>query len=275
MHPTIPVLIVGGGPVGLALAADLGWRGIECHLVEQGDGTIFHPRANTINSRTMEFCRRWGIAERVRNSGTPPDFPLDIVYATGLQGYEVARIARPTYGGPKPIPTTPERSQRCNQIFFDPILRDLASSFPSVTLRYKCRLESFAETSDGVTVTIRDLISDKVETIAAKYLVACCGGRSPVPRALGVQWEGTPFLSYHLNVFLRIPELWKHHDKGKTAFYFFVDREGRGPSLIEIDGDVLWRLGLNYGNERVEPESVDIDAMVKRFLGPTVPYEVI
>ncbi len=52
----IPVLIVGGGPVGLGLAADLGWRGIDCLLVEQGDGTIYHPRANTVNSRTMEFC---------------------------------------------------------------------------------------------------------------------------------------------------------------------------------------------------------------------------
>ena len=75
----VPVLIVGGGPVGLALAADLGWRGIECRLVERGDGEIFHPRANTVNSRSMEFCRRWGIAEQVRNAGAPPDFPLDIL----------------------------------------------------------------------------------------------------------------------------------------------------------------------------------------------------
>src|SRR5579863_247788 len=271
----VPVLIIGGGPVGLALAADLGSRGIECLLVEQGDGSIFHPRANTVNSRTMEFCRRWGIADRVRNSGTPPDFPLDIVYATGLQGYEIARINRPSYGGAKPIPTTPERSQRCNQIFFDPIMRDLAGSFPAVTLRYQCRLESFTETSEGVVATVRDVASDRVETIGAKYLVACCGGHSPVPRALGVQWQGTSVLSYNLNVFLRIPELWKHHGMGKTAFYFFVDREGRGPSLIEIDGNVLWRLGLNYGTERVDPKSVDIDSMVKRFVGASVPYEVI
>src|SRR5687768_10782404 len=112
----VPVLIVGAGPVGLGLAADLGWRGIDCMVVEQGDGTIVHPRANTINSRTMEFCRRWGIAEQVRQAGTPPDFPSNIVYATTLQGYELARIDRPTYGGHKPLPTTPERSQRCNQL---------------------------------------------------------------------------------------------------------------------------------------------------------------
>ena len=72
------VFIVGGGPVGLSLAADLGSRGIACILVEQGDGTIYHPRANTVNSRTMEFCRRWGVADEVHNSGAPPDFPSTI-----------------------------------------------------------------------------------------------------------------------------------------------------------------------------------------------------
>src|SRR3984885_7627006 len=164
------ILIIGGGPVGLALAADLGWRGIRCTLVEQGDGTIYHPRANTVNSRAREFCRRWGVAEEVKESGAPPDFPSTILYLTSLQGYEIARIERPTYGGLKPLPTTPERSQRCNQLFFDPIMRRLASGYPSVELRYKCRFESFEETADGVIATVCDLVGGGVETIAAQYL---------------------------------------------------------------------------------------------------------
>jgi 2-polyprenyl-6-methoxyphenol hydroxylase-like FAD-dependent oxidoreductase len=270
-----PVLIVGGGPVGLALAADLGRRGIECTLVEQSDGTIYHPRANTVNSRTMEFCRRWGIAEAVRQAGTPPDFPLDIIYCTGLQGYPLARIDRPTYGGYRPLPTTPERSQRCNQLFFDPIMRALAASFSSVRLRYRCRFESFAETADGVLCQVHDLAADRRETIKARHLVACCAGRSSVPQALGVRWEGQPVLSYHINVFLKIKELWNRHDKGKAAFYFFLDESGGGPSLIELDGNELWRLGLSTGQRLVPPESVDIAAIVTEFIGPGIPYEVV
>lgn len=273
--PEVPVLIIGGGPVGLALAAELGMRGIECLLVERSDGTIYHPRANTVNSRTMEFCRRWGVADDVRNSGAPPDFPLDILYVTSLQGYLIARIDRPTYGGAKPLPTTPERSQRCNQIFFDPILRRLAESFPSVTLRYQCRFESFVETDDGLMATVRDLAADRTENIRARYLVSCCGGQSAVPKALGMQWEGTPALGNHLNVFLRIPELWNHHDKGKAAFYFFVDPEGGNQSLIELDGDALWRLGLDFGDTQIDPDAVDVDALVKRWIGADVPYEVV
>jgi 2-polyprenyl-6-methoxyphenol hydroxylase-like FAD-dependent oxidoreductase len=270
-----PVLIVGGGPVGLALAADLGRRGIECTLVEQTDGTIFHPRANTVNSRTMEFCRRWGIAEAVRQAGTPPDFPLDIVFCTGLAGHLLARVERPTYGGHKPLPTTPERSQRCNQLFFDPIMRKLAASCPNVRLRYRCRFESFVETEEGVVCTVHDLANDKRETIEARYLAACCGGRSPVPQALGVRWEGQPVLSYHLNVFLKIKELWTRHDKGKTAFYFFVHEKGIGPSLIELDGNELWRFGFSTGQQPLTAEQAGVTALIERFLGPDIPYEQI
>ena len=90
-----PVLIVGGGPVGLALACELGWRGIACTLVEQGDGTIVTPKMNEVNIRTMEFCRRWGIADAVHACPFPPDYPLDVVFVTSLSGYELGRIPRP------------------------------------------------------------------------------------------------------------------------------------------------------------------------------------
>lgn len=59
----VQVLIVGGEPVGLALAAELGWRGASCELVEQSDGVITTPKMKEVNVRTMEFCRRWGIAD--------------------------------------------------------------------------------------------------------------------------------------------------------------------------------------------------------------------
>ena len=140
-----PVLIVGGGPVGLGLAADLGWRGVACMVVEQGDGSIAHPRATAENARTMELFRRWGIAERVKEAGTPPDFPHTVLYLTSLTGYEIARFDRPGHGGTARTAISPERPQRCNQLWLDPILRDFATSFPTVTLKMRTRFESFVE----------------------------------------------------------------------------------------------------------------------------------
>ncbi len=275
MAQQIPVLIVGGGPVGLALAADLGWRGIDCVLVEQHDGTITHPRANAINSRSMEFCRRWGIADKVREVGTPADYPATIVYCTTLQGPEITRIERAGFGGAKSLPTTPERIQRCNQIWFDPVLRDLATNFPSVTLRYKTRFESFETNADGAVATVRDLATGTEEKIAARYIVSCCGGASAVPKTLGVKMEGMPVLSYHLNIFMRIPELWNHHDKGKAAFYYFVDVAANHPNLVMLDGREFWRLSFSNETTRLTADSVDVPAMVAKFLGPDISYELI
>jgi len=65
-EPHTPILIVGGGPVGLALAGDLGWRGVPCLLIEQSDGSIYQPRMDLVGIRTMEFCRRWGLSARSR-----------------------------------------------------------------------------------------------------------------------------------------------------------------------------------------------------------------
>ncbi len=96
-----------------------------------------------------------------------------------------------------------------------------------------------------------------------------------MPQALGVRWEGQPVLSYHLNVFLKIKELWTRHDKGKAAFYFFIDESGGGPSLIELDGNELWRLGLSTGQKLLAPENVNIPAIVEEFMGPHIPYELV
>jgi 2-polyprenyl-6-methoxyphenol hydroxylase-like FAD-dependent oxidoreductase len=126
----IPILIVGGGPVGLALAADLGLRRVPCLLIEQGEGPPDHPRASALNARSMEFMRRFGVAAAVRAASAPEDFPHTALYCTSLTGFEIARIERPHHGGSGPTAQSPERPQRCNQLWLDPILGDLAAARP-------------------------------------------------------------------------------------------------------------------------------------------------
>src|SRR5215475_7492624 len=118
MNLETPVLVVGGGPVGLALALDLGWRGVECLLVDalERDGYRNHPRANLINSRTMEFCRRWDIAGRVKEVGTPPDYPHTAMYLTSMRGHMIARIERPEHGGDRSEEHTSELQSRENLV---------------------------------------------------------------------------------------------------------------------------------------------------------------
>jgi len=68
----VPVLIVGGGTIGLALAADLGRRGVTTILVENNENRLGPAKMVEANVRAMEFCRQLGIAEEVRNWGFPP-----------------------------------------------------------------------------------------------------------------------------------------------------------------------------------------------------------
>jgi 2-polyprenyl-6-methoxyphenol hydroxylase-like FAD-dependent oxidoreductase len=275
--PTIetPVLIVGGGPVGLALAADLGWRGAPCIVVEQGEGPADHPRATAINARSMEFVRRWGVAEAVRKASAPEDFPHTALYCTTLSGFEIARIDRPHHGGRGPTTTSPERAQRCNQIWLDPILRDLATSFASVDLRYRWRFEELIQTDDRVFATVHDLARDERRLIAAQYVIDCSGGHSVIRHQLGMTMSGSPYVGHFLSIFVKAPELWKHHAMGKAALINFVEPEGLWRNLVILDGRELYRFGVRGKEFYDAPDKVDVERMFNEVVGKRVPHELI
>src|SRR5579863_6292998 len=152
----IPVLIVGGGPIGLALAADLGRRGVRVLLVERNDDKLGPAKMLEVSVRTMEFCRQLGIASEVRHWGFPLDYALDSAFVTDMRGYEIGRVRTPSLAEQASSTFSPERSLPCPQTWFDPILQKCARSFPHVALRYNTRLEDFVQDLDGVTATVVD-----------------------------------------------------------------------------------------------------------------------
>ncbi len=271
----IPILIVGAGPVGLALAADLGLRGVACRVIEQGEGPPDHPRASALNARTMEFMRRFGVADAVRAASAPEDFPHSALYCTSLTGFEIARIERPHHGGKGPTPQSPERPQRCNQLWLDPILRDLAAAQDGVELRYRCRFESLREESDCVIATAHDLASDRRIQIIARYVVDCSGGHSPIRRALGIDMSGSSYVGHNLSIFVRAPRLWEHHPMGKAALISFVEPAGLWRNLVILDGRELYRFGVSGKAFFDAPEAVDADLLFEEVVGKPVPHQVL
>src|ERR1700687_3671331 len=130
------VLIVGAGPVGLTLAIDLAWRGIDVTVVEtRAPAAPPEPKCNHVAARTMEIFRRLGFSEKVRNAGLPADYPHDISYRTSFTGQELTRITIPcrrdrftAKNGPDCNWPTPEPPHRINQIFLEPILFEHAAA---------------------------------------------------------------------------------------------------------------------------------------------------
>jgi 2-polyprenyl-6-methoxyphenol hydroxylase-like FAD-dependent oxidoreductase len=266
-----PVLIVGGGPIGLALAADLGRRGVRALLVEERENKLNPAKMLEVSVRTMEFCRQLGIAGRVRNWGFPHDRPLDSAFVTDLQGYEIGRVRTPALGVASDSPFSPERGMPCPQTWFDPILQDCARSHPSIALRHRVKLEEFVQDEDGVTATLRDRASDRSETIRARYLVGCDGFDSTVRKALGIGLKGEPHIDWSMTVYLRIPEL---HNRVDTAYrYVFVGPEGTWSFLTLVNGKDLWRLQIvDIDESRLQ--NTDVPALVRRCMGRDVPYTI-
>jgi 2-polyprenyl-6-methoxyphenol hydroxylase-like FAD-dependent oxidoreductase len=271
----VPVLIVGGGPVGLALAIELGRLDVDCLVVEQTDGGVDHPRASALNARTMEFCRRWGIRDKVVAVATPPEFPQTVIYVTNLNGHEIARIERPTHGSDKPLPYSPEGPQRCNQLWFNPVLAECAGGLESVTFRTRCRFAGFETVADGIVADIENISTGGRDRVRADYLVACCGGRSTIPASLGVAMDEDSVLSHSLNIFFRAGNLWDHHDKGPAALNFFIGPEGLWGGMTAQDGRELWRITIHGDKRFLDPAEIDAGAVLRRAMGADFPFEII
>src|SRR5215467_14580096 len=157
-----PVLIVGAGPVGLTLAIDLAWRGIDVTVVEaRARAAPPEPKCNHVAARTMEIFRRLGLAGKVRNAGLPADYPHDISYRTTFTGEELTRIRIPcrrdrftATDGPDCNWPTPEPPHRINQIFLEPILFAHAAENPRITIINQVMAEDVVVRDDGASLTL-------------------------------------------------------------------------------------------------------------------------
>jgi 2-polyprenyl-6-methoxyphenol hydroxylase-like FAD-dependent oxidoreductase len=271
----VPILIVGGGPVGLALAGDLGWRGIECVLIEQTDGSIYQPRMDLVGVRTMEFCRRWGLVPIVEASPYPRDYAQDNVYLTSLTGYELGRERFPGIGQAPPPPESPQRRERCPQNMFDPILRDFAASQKSVTMRYRTRLISFTQSSAAVTAEVENANTGAREQISVRYIVGCDGARSAVRETLGIKMLGNPVLTYTTNVIFRCPNLLSLHDKGKAYRHVFIGPEGTWSTMVAINGRDQWRFSIIGNTAKQDYTTEEIRAAIRRAVGRDFEFEIL
>lgn len=268
-----PVLIGGGGPSGLTLAIELGWRGISCLVVEQGDGSVDFPTTNLVNTRTCEHLRRWGFIDQVRFAGFPPDFPRNYIFVTRVFGYELTRFEHPSNGDPRSrSPYSPEGRIWCPKHFFDPVLQRHAKAMGSVQIRFNTRLESFHQDASGVVAELFDLDYNRQERIAADYLVACDGGGSTVRRQLGIRMEGNFVEGQNVAILFRSPHL-LGNSHGKAVMYQVSNHKVLG-AVAAVDGRELWRINLR-GIRPDQLPSLDTARLVRDSLGLDVPFEIV
>ncbi|HSV84231.1 MAG TPA: FAD-dependent monooxygenase, partial [Ramlibacter sp.] len=268
-------LIVGAGPVGLGMAIELGWRGIAAVVVERGDGSIEHPRTGLIAVRTMEILRRWGLAQAIRDCGFPDDYELSMVFCTSLNGLLLDKEPYPSMRDTPTPPQTPEKKQRCPQLWMQPILAAAAAKDPRIQIRYQHRFDGFSQDADGVTSRLVDLRSGEALEVRSDYVVACDGATSEVRGQLGI---GMPrrLLSYSVNILIRAPGLLQQHRMGPAERYLFVGPEGTWGNMTVVDADSTWRLTVLGSEQKLDLASFDARQWVRRALGSdAIEFEIL
>lgn len=275
----VPVLIVGAGPVGLATALELGWRGIGCLIVDkepdQEASINVHPKAAAVTPRTMEFCRRWGLAGQVRACGFPRDYTPNVVYCTTLTGHTLFTQRFDSMRDRKPLEQSPETRERCPQIWFDPILARGVARYPLVETRRPWQLESFDDDGQVVRARVTDLTTGEQSTVTCDYLIACDGPTSPIREMLGIASNGNGMLSYSVNAIIDVPGFLTHHDKGQAERYLFIDQRGTWANLTVIDGRERLRFTLIGTEAMLDRASLDMPAMIRAALGEKIPFDIV
>ena len=276
----VSVAIVGGGPVGLCLAMDLAWRGIDVTVIEQrAAGELPSVKCNHVSARTMEIFRRLGFVREVREAGLPADYPNDVVIRTRATGYELARIPIPcrrdrysSMHGPDTQWPTPEPPHRINQIYFEPILFRHATQMPKLRVINRARVEGYEQATDGVRLNAVELDTGRSFTLESRYLIGCDGGRSGIRRGIGAKLEGDEVIQRVQSSYIRAPALLGLITQ-PHAWMSYLYNPQRAGNLVAIDGKERWLLHNYLLPDEQDFESVDRDACIRLLLGVGRDFE--
>lgn len=172
------VVIVGGGPVGMGLAIELGQRGIRCIVVERYPQPQRVPKGQNLTQRTMEHFHFWGADRQLRAARTiPPEYGISglTAYGTllGPHAYDWLQrdLVQPYYY---------VANERLPQYTTEAVMRQRVAELPSVETLYGWKAEVLTQDDHGVTVTVSERAGGARRVLHAAYAVGCDGSRSIV-----------------------------------------------------------------------------------------------
>jgi 2-polyprenyl-6-methoxyphenol hydroxylase-like FAD-dependent oxidoreductase len=246
---SVPVLIVGGGPVGLATSLELSRYGVRSLLLERHDSTTWHPKARNLNTRTMEIARNWGstVHDALTAVNLPPEWTSQIVYARTLAGEELGRMPTRGFSG-SGRRVSPEIPLLSSQDVFEPIMRRGAEATGLAELRFGHEVEQIdAGTSaddDRVIVTVSDRSSGKRYQVEAEYLIAADGAASTIRNQLGIEMDGPKGIGHFVNVYFKA-DLSPYAADRPAILYFVAGDEARGV-FQPLDARGRWLCQISY-----------------------------
>ncbi|GAB2832386.1 FAD-dependent monooxygenase [Microbacterium insulae] len=268
----LPVVIVGGGPVGLALAEELSLHDVPVTVIEPRT-VVEHsrPRAKTTSVRTMEHLRRWGIAGRLRQvAPLPVDWSQRVTFVQTVTGREITHVDG-CLGLAADPDLSPERAQQVTQPLVEEVLRADLAAKPGVELLFGWRAVEVADGADHAEVVIEKGTGER-RTIAATWVVGADGPRSVVREAMGARYEGSPAGRPNVNITFRSHELAGLIPHAPSIHYWVLNPASPGVvGPLDLDG-TWW--AISTGTPQVDdPEHAA--RIVRDLVGADIDVEIL
>ena len=237
---TVPVLVVGAGPAGLATAIGLARHGVSSMLIERHPGTSVFPKASGISTRTMEIFRSWGLEPAIREHSLEMQPFMSIRPTLMAPQLQIAPLGFPTVEQASAV--SPTRPALSPQDRIEPILLQQAIEL-GVDVRFSTELVSLEQDGDGVTALVCSVDDGTCTTVRAGYVVGADGTRSTVRDLLRIKAHGPTDLGHYVTILFRA-DLHSRLADGPFGLYQLA---GSVPGVLVPTGpDDRWVLGLQW-----------------------------
>ncbi|MDG9675826.1 FAD-dependent monooxygenase [Micromonospora sp. DH14] len=251
----IPVLVVGGGPVGLSLAIRLGQLGVPAVLVEQHPDTAAFPKGRALSIRSMEIFHSWELEKEITAAGLPREH---LAFYSGRTLTDPSGTRIVTGPGARPPVPSPTYTLLCSQDRLEPLLRAHAQRLQPDRIRFGTELVDLTVNRDGVTVELS--VGGHHERLHARYLVAADGARSGIRGRFGIAMNGPSDVSRNLNI-LFDADLGQHIADRPSAVYT-IAQPGLHGAFLAVDNQRRWLFNLIADGDDVDLDSLDDTACI-------------